>query len=262
MLLEDDTDSNDHPIILHSLTSKHSSWKDTLWGPPVLTRHRQAVLSFLLDVLYAKLHEELPALPHKSEARLVDILLSPKFTLAAVPISIDSRLFMQSLAYHSPRDNLRELTHLVRWIIKVTSPDHVIAYYLNNVDDISATQVKSLSWAHCGSIFSIVDAVGRVCLELEVFDSWKDLADLCTICLVKFITFRDRLAIAAFPFDLILTFSHVVRNLRPSPASVTFQHLTTIYQYAHDTPHSRYTEVLSEIQELLDIGKFWFRPRC
>ncbi|KAJ7752472.1 hypothetical protein DFH07DRAFT_774412 [Mycena maculata] len=253
MLLEEDIDPTDHPIILHCLSSRHSSWRDTLFGPPMLTRNHQAVLSFLLDILYAKLHEELPAVVNQSEARIVDLLLSPKFTLAAVPVSIDSGRFMQSLVHHSPGDDRRELSHIIRWIIKVTSPEHVIARYLRDLEAMSAAQVRYLSWIQCGNIFAIVDTVGRICLDLEDFEGWEDLADLCTTCLVNFITFRNRLAIAAFPFDLILTFSTVVRNTRLNPASLAFQHLPTIYQYVHDTPHSRYSEVLSEIQGLLDM---------
>jgi hypothetical protein len=255
MLLEEDRDSSEHPLILHCLASSHSVWYDSLFGPPSSTQYSQSVLSFLLDVLYAKLHEELPVLETKNEARIVDLLLSPKFSLAAVPVSLDTGRFMQSLIYRSPVENRRELTHLVRWIMKVTSPAHVIAYYLHHLDGLSTIQIRSLRWAQCGSLFFIIDTVASLCLDAEDFDDWELLSELCTICLVNFITSRDRLGIAAFSFDLVFTLLRVLRNLPPNSTSVTFQHLPTIYRYVHDTPHSRYAEVLSEFQGLLDVGK-------
>ncbi|KAJ6608281.1 hypothetical protein B0H10DRAFT_2068282, partial [Mycena sp. CBHHK59/15] len=152
------------------------------------------------------IHEQLPTQPHKSEARIVDLLLSPKFSTAAVPVSTDSRRLLQSLIYRSPVDNRRELTHIVRWITKTTTPVHVISCYLENLDSMTAEQVRSLSWTRCGTLFAIVHTIAEVCLELEDFESWELLSDLCATCIVKFITSRDRLGIAAFPFDLILTF--------------------------------------------------------
>ncbi|KAJ6590705.1 hypothetical protein DFH09DRAFT_1140075 [Mycena vulgaris] len=251
MLLDEDKDPNEHPLILRCLSSAHSTWDKSLFDPSTATRSSQSVLAFLLDVLYAKLHEELPALVNKSEARIVDLLLSPKFSLSAVPISIDSRSFMQSLIFRPPGENRRELAHIIRWIMKVTHPSHVIVHYLQNLEGISAAQVKSLSWAQCGSLFAIIDTVARLCLDAEDFEDWELLSELCATCLIKFITARDRLNIAAFSFDLVLTLLHVMRSVRPNTASVTIQHLRTIYRYVHDTPHSRYSEVLLEFQALL-----------
>lgn len=266
MLHGEDRDPNEHPLVLHCLSSDHSAWDESLFGPPSLKLHYQSVFSFLLDVLYTKLHEELPALVNTAEARIVDLLLSPKFSLAALPVSIGSRHFMQSLIYRPPGDHRRELAHILRWIMKVTTPAHVIAYYLQILDPMSVAQIRSLSWAQYGSLFAIVDTVARVCIDMDEFEGWDLLSDLCATCLVKFITSRDRLGIAAFSFDLVLTLLDIMRNVHTHPGSVTFRHLPVIYRYVHDTPHSRYSEVLSEFETLLGIGKcfenIWDTRQC
>ncbi|KAJ7152656.1 hypothetical protein C8R43DRAFT_1127113 [Mycena crocata] len=264
MLLDEDRDSIEHPLVVHCLSSSYSAWDELRFGT---LQYPQLVFSFLLDILYAKLHEELPVLVDKSEARIVDVLLSPRFSLAAVPVSIDSQNFMRSLMYRSPTDHRRELTHLVRWVIKVSSAPHVIRFYLRTLEDMSTLQAKALTWAQCGSLFAIVDTVARLCLEpddvsgsappsLPPFESWDLLSDLCATCLVKFITSRHRLGIAAFSFDLTLTFLNVLRNFRPSPTSMTFRYLPIIFRYVHDTPHLRYGEVLAEFQTFLDVVGF------
>ncbi|KAJ7207205.1 hypothetical protein GGX14DRAFT_456567 [Mycena pura] len=253
MLFEEDIDSTEHPLILRCLSSKLSQWHRLLFSHPECAGHHQSVLSFLLDVLYAKLHETLPAVANKVDARAVDLLLSPRFTLAAVPVSISTRNFMQSLIYRFPWEHQHELAHIIRWIMKATAPLHVVSCYLRNVDGLSPEQAESLSWVLCGNLFAIVDTVAQVCLDTEDFEDWALLAELCSTCLVKFITSRDRLGIVGFPFDLASTFLRVARNASLNPESPTFRHLSTIYRFVHDTPHLRYTELLTEFQAFLDI---------
>jgi hypothetical protein len=260
ILLGEDKDLDEHPPVVHCLSSRHSSWRRTLLCPASSPHYKTAlqnreVLSFLLDILYAKLDQALPGVDHKDEARLVGPLLSPKFIREAVPSSLSTHYFLLSLIYRYTADDRAQLTHILRWITQLTTPAHVIQLYLENLESMMEEDVRSLSWTQCGSLFTIIDTVARICIGSADFEGWELLSDLCATCIVKFIKSRDRLAIAAFPFDLILTFLGLVRNVHNRKA-VTFQHLTTIYRFVHDTPHSRYSEVLSEFQALLHLGKY------
>ncbi|KAJ7053272.1 hypothetical protein C8F01DRAFT_1330000 [Mycena amicta] len=101
-------------------------------------------------------------------------------------------------------------------------------------------------------MFTIVDIVSRVCLESDFGYSseLEAVAELCATCLAKFILFRDRLQALTFPFDLVQTFRHVLRNFTLSHDSDTYQKLTIIVEFVRRVPDARYADFLEEFRDV------------
>ncbi|KAF7323984.1 hypothetical protein MKEN_00620100 [Mycena kentingensis (nom. inval.)] len=268
MILQTDPDTTEHPLIIQCLNAAQMSWKETLFGPSPAFKRAARVFQFLLDVLYSKLRSILPGRRDRSpaDARIVDLLLSPQFAIAATPVLMAATRLMQVLVLHLPWNWRHEQTHVVRWIMKVTSTSHVVSFYLRSFAGLSESEVKSLSWTHCGNMFAIADIVANLCFEDDEFQEWDSLAELCAACLLKFIGFRERLETFTFMFDLIQTFHRVLKRTDYKNDAVFLTKLVAILEFVHRIPDSRYADILSEYTLLLtqreDIYERGLRPQA
>ncbi|KAF7360742.1 hypothetical protein MVEN_00806100 [Mycena venus] len=155
---------------------------------------RTKTISFVVEILFTKLAQSLAdPLAYESEDEIVDAILSlphrlntsSKTSPSPTSITINPGKIVAALIYIPRPQNVAILTHIIRWLVRETSPLRVLLATHAHVTAITSHDV----WPTI--LFFIASIAARVCLALDGFRDHIALVELCVGALLKIADFHQ-----------------------------------------------------------------------